>query len=563
MPALNYTPILAAIVTVLRALVVFRSWQQKQAAVREAVKGGSTVEDAEAEVRSVKDGVQALANRFMTLVQYDGIVSPMDRILHQKTYGMKIRFTTKAEGRVAWHDGDRITIDKISFTMGDICTVVHGLNEAVRQMLTQELMFLGQAGVDGAGRAAGTAAVLPALDLARVFDNAAEITEGWSFLEDVRNSFEVDGKRWMWKRMFHEEAMQKQFTKNRLDDAHEGHDIRWSERGVEEYMRKVRRFKEELLVLVHLTAGAPARSIELLNIQNCNGVEGKGQRGVFIDHGMVAFVTSYHKGYSASQRVKIIHRYVPREVGELVVYYLWLIGPFVCQLQAMERGQEEFGSFLWEPKPEETWEDDKDEGVAQDGGTEDGREGESEEVEEWSEDEEERQEKELIAQRSQQRASLNVDGFWDTDRARRALYQETESRIGVKISVSTWRQVYPAIQREFTRDKSVRETLDSIYEPQQQQRGSGAPGEGEEGGRVSAKQAGHGQRMEDMIYGLLLTESPFHTIAEKDAFRAVIVDWHQFLQFPSAWEGGGMMDPSTRRQIGMDRRQRNYDGGGR
>ena len=29
MPALNYTPILTAIVTVLRALVVFRSWQRK------------------------------------------------------------------------------------------------------------------------------------------------------------------------------------------------------------------------------------------------------------------------------------------------------------------------------------------------------------------------------------------------------------------------------------------------------------------------------------------------------------------------------------------------------
>ena len=42
-----------------------------------------------------------------------------------------------------------------------------------------------------------TAAVLPALDLAYIFDNAAEITEGWSFLKDVRNTFEVDGTRWL------------------------------------------------------------------------------------------------------------------------------------------------------------------------------------------------------------------------------------------------------------------------------------------------------------------------------------------------------------------------------
>ena len=176
-------------------------------------------------------------------------------------------------------------------------------------------------------------------------------------------------------------------------------------------MRKVRRFKEELLVLVHLTGGAPARSTELLSIQHCNGVQGKGQRGVFIDHGMVAFVTSYHKGYSASQKVKIIHRYVPREVGELVVYYLWLIEPFVCQLQAIARDQEEFGSFLWEPKPEEVWEDDEDESIPHDSTTEGSREDESIEAEEWSEDEEERHERELIAQCSAERVPLNIDGF--------------------------------------------------------------------------------------------------------------------------------------------------------
>ena len=43
---------------------------------------------------------------------------------------------------------------------------------------------------------------------------------------------------------------------------------------------------------------------------------------MFIDRGMVQFVTSYHKGYSASHKAKIIHRYVLREVGELVVYYI-------------------------------------------------------------------------------------------------------------------------------------------------------------------------------------------------------------------------------------------------
>jgi hypothetical protein len=37
---------------------------------------------------------------------------------------------------------------------------------------------------------------------------------------------------------------------------------------------------------------------------------------------MVVFVTRYYKGYNVSGDVKIIYRYLLREVGELVVWYL-------------------------------------------------------------------------------------------------------------------------------------------------------------------------------------------------------------------------------------------------
>lgn len=54
------------------------------------------------------------------------------------------------------------------------------------------------------------------------------------------------------------------------------------------------------MVLVYLSAGAPARATELLSIQHTNGVEARNQRGVFIDNGTVSFVTVYYKGFSAS-----------------------------------------------------------------------------------------------------------------------------------------------------------------------------------------------------------------------------------------------------------------------
>jgi hypothetical protein len=72
-------------------------------------------------------------------------------------------------------------------------------------------------------------------------------------------------------------------------------------------------------------------------------------RNIFIEHGLVSFVTSYHKNYSASSTTKLIHRYLPPEVGELLVYYLWLVVPFVEQLQILTplQGLGAVGSFLW------------------------------------------------------------------------------------------------------------------------------------------------------------------------------------------------------------------------
>jgi hypothetical protein len=69
---------------------------------------------------------------------------------------------------------------------------------------------------------------------------------------------------------------------------------------------------------MHMTGGQPARSPEILSVRHCDTVQG-GYRNLFIEDGMVVFVTRYHKGYEVKGDVKIIYRYLPREVGELVV----------------------------------------------------------------------------------------------------------------------------------------------------------------------------------------------------------------------------------------------------
>jgi hypothetical protein len=47
-----------------------------------------------------------------------------------------------------------------------------------------------------------------------------------------------------------------------------------------------------------------------------------GIRNIFIYEGMVCFVTIYHKGFRQSDSIKVIYRYLLREVGELLVWYI-------------------------------------------------------------------------------------------------------------------------------------------------------------------------------------------------------------------------------------------------
>jgi hypothetical protein len=76
---------------------------------------------------------------------------------------------------------------------------------------------------------------------------------------------------------------------------------------------------------------------------------------IYIEHGLVGTVTTYHKGYSVSNSTKIIHCYLPKPVSELVVYYLWLVLPFwqaMAWLAWRQSGPQ--SAFLW-PCGDGTW----------------------------------------------------------------------------------------------------------------------------------------------------------------------------------------------------------------
>lgn len=140
--------------------------------------------------------------------------------------------------------------------------------------------------------------------------------------------------------------------------------------------------------------------------------------------------------------MKIVHRFVPQEVSEIVINYLWLIRPFERILQGLAQGQNTFSSLFWEPEPEEEWLENDEDVDDQDEGYESQEE---EPLNRSSQDEWDDVGNDEVAEVVQQSVPdpepRNCDGFWTTDRVRRVMRRETANLIGVAIGISDWRQV--------------------------------------------------------------------------------------------------------------------------
>lgn len=312
--ATNYTSYLSAFIKMAQLLVIQRSVL--------------AVELDEAD--HAADILDVMQDRFMVY----GTRSPMNWAQKLRTYGKKIQDTTTSLGHIIWtDDGEQLTYKDFQVTMTNLKSFV-AKQVSITQQQLHDLLLINED--------EDRESVTPTFNLRSIKDDPSISEPGWNFLKHAENSALHGYEDWLLNRVIRTDWLRDEFLENPQS-------AKWKKQAVHRYLKQVDSFLERLLLLVHITGGQPARGTELTSLQFCNSTHGI-RRSIFIENGLVSFVTFYHKGYSIQGSTKIVHRYLPREISELVVYYLWLVLPFAQRLQMLALDmslQSIFTPFLW------------------------------------------------------------------------------------------------------------------------------------------------------------------------------------------------------------------------
>lgn len=508
-PPHSYTTLLSGIVTVAKMLVLYSAVQRHKQEVAELERtGGWPREQAEAIATKHVELVKQSVKDFMTLTDYGGKPTPMDWVLRLRAYGKGANQGTNSAGHVLWV-GDEILYGYVRYTMPQLRSMIHGLVQATRMELRRELLLLE---LDDAGDAVEGATLLPTVAWDKMVDNPAELRAGWNFLQDARNTFSgVDGAGWLAKRVGNEKKLRRAFVDADASGlaAAAGGGVAWVKKRVEQYEQAMRRFREHLLVAMHMTGGQPARGTELVTTTYRNQPNGQS-RGIFVEDGLMAYVTLYHKGIGQTRQAKVVHRYLPQEVGELLFYYLWMVLPFWQRLERASRDvQSQPSPFIWEPIQEEAWtgpqrkKKQQPPAVADDSG-----ESEDEPLPEKA--------------KAKAKPAAGKREQWGTNQVRRAIERASLHRLETKLNLQIWRHNAVAIIQRYVKDKDVLKTL-----------GYGDDETDEVENDAFDLQSAHTTKTVGQVYGRSADESPWSVQSRRMQFRQVSLAWHRFLQFDS------------------------------
>jgi superfamily II DNA helicase RecQ len=485
----DYTPKYSAFIKVARMFVIQHARLEQQDKIQVLMKRMSE-KQAWARVEGMFEIVRRKVQRYMTLVTDQSKPTPMDWIYESRSYGFKIRYTTTAEGSIDW-EGDRVSYQKIKFNMTQLRDMVSGLVvEAKRDLM--DLMMISK-GADGEF----DESQVPAMRIDKLEDDCSEDKVGWSFLDDPRNQWSVNGKRWLLDRICREGVLKDEWERVGAKD----NENPYRTEAVRGYQQLIEQFQEKMLMIFHIVGGQPPRAPEIIGMRYCNTING-GARNIFIHKGMICFVAAYHKNYRSSEQVKIIHRYLPQEVSELFIQYLWLVLPFWQQVQGVVQDADEISPFVWSDVVV-TPDQEKKKG--------------DQDIDEGDES----------GPREFDFKTIHKSKKWTSERLRKILQEHSKKWLDEAINISAWRQIAIAIANQYLRgdfkDNGVGDIDLEAFDDDED-----SPWD---------LQAGHGTHVAGMIYARMLRQERLSTMSRQTKFRQISQRWHRFLGFGCIVDG--------------------------
>ena len=252
----------------------------------------------------------------------DGGYSPMSKMISLLAYGKMIARNHGNAGSVLWsQDKKVIQLRGRKIPVSRFKNMVAAVIEKAENLFWSQLMW------------SNGEADRFEMPLDKLEDDPTWTKRGVSFLDNSTNGLQ-DKRAFMLARAEKHRNGRKLRSRERV----------WQLRKVRRWLRFVDEFRELLLFCVHITGGQPARGTEITSVRYKNGF--MQDRNVYIIHGQVAVITRYHKSQSQQDKPKIVPRFLPYRVAQLMVLYLAYVRPLQEYLSVISRGHG-WSEYIW------------------------------------------------------------------------------------------------------------------------------------------------------------------------------------------------------------------------
>jgi hypothetical protein len=510
----SYTRNLSAVTTLFKVVLYGYLSRLRTSRIEARVRDGAREDEADYEEPSITELVtenQALYLLESSLIRLEP--NCFRWAVKLRKYGRTISANTPRPGLIRW-EGDTVFYKEIRLDISHLRATIFFILKRARKTLFLSLLYSKSFNEDEIVLDIKPKPDIPAIPWLEIADDFTNSEPGFSFASFLRELLPAS-RSYIFQRIIGSEISKEWFSTTTTTSSTTSSSLVSnpttilipSLKALKEYGATIERLLEDLAFLAHLTSGQASRGTELLSLRLRNTPEG-GLRNVFFDRGLIVLITGYHKGYNESGYTKVIHRFLPKIVSELFIYYIWLVNPFWEDIIAFSKKDSSdpisFSPYIWPP----------------DSTT-------------------------LERSITTKEGSLLYRKPWNTLRLSRSLIESFSYSSGPRIGVSEWRHFNKAITRKYLRKIDLEDsyttskstsskTVEKAYTSDLSSSESDSESEAEKESTVWNAQAGHSGQTSRNIYGRLLGEGVFESSEFRATFRKISLLWHDFLGFPTS-----------------------------